>query len=612
MLTQWNTVWALPDRRQIYDWALEKIGRPKSWTRAFDIAGSRHMIEPFDSLRDERIREVNVMAPVQDGKSVIADVTMCYWRANAPGPHLALFQDDDIAKEYAEARAMPLLTSIPEIIAQLPSERGKIRNQEIIFTDGERLVIWGPVFGNLQTFGYRYVTCDELWRWKPGTLKEAKGRLRAYEKMELDKLLCISQGGVELDDWDFQWQSGEQRLWCVRCEACNHLMYPRFTGYRQDGTRWGLRFDMEYVTEGDKESGYDHARAAATVRFECEACRHEHRNSRRVRANWNATGEYVTEGPPNAKAKSYRWNAIISTDWGKLAEEFAKAKSRQEAGSGSEDLVGFFQKKMAEPASLLHMSGDRLKLLRTDVKDEPIAGAVRVMTCDRQAKGVTYVTGRVLTKAPLKMVRVMFRKCTSDADLLKAVDDFRPTEITVKVNIGAAEKLKWKAKAVFLDSRFNTYGDQGVYMLCAANGWLALQGDKRRSYKHTDWKKNVRGEVSIETAWKPYSEWVFMDPLEGMRGAGKHRCPRMFFCSNIFREKMQNIIDRGAWIEPQATVDPEMEEEYERQMNSEYQKPRVDKFTGDRFMEWVSPSKNNHAADCGKMQALFAAMAGYL
>ena len=603
----WEAAFGRPDRRPMYTWGMEKIRKPSAWTRPLDIKASRHFVEPFDWLLDETIREVNIMAPVQSGKSLIADVSTCYWRANDPGPHLALFQDDDIAREYAEYRGMKILKSVHDIVAQLSSERSKTRTQEVIFLDGDRYVMWGPSLNNLQTFGYRRVTADELWKWKPGTLKEAKGRLSAYVKMGLDKLLCISQGGMENDDWDYQFQSGEIRLWHIKCESCGHMMYPHFSGYRQDGSRWGIRFDAQRLKDDPKK--FDIPKAIETRRFECEKCGHAHMDSHRTRANWNITGEYRTEGSAVSAHKSHRWPVWIDSEWGQFVKEFLESKSKLADGQ-TEDMTAFIQKRLAEPASeeRLHSRSMTFKRESYSIETRSIEDLV-VMTVDRQSEGVYWVMVRVWTRNPVTSRRLVFKQCVAESDLAAVADQYKVSDITVSGDQGIWTR---RVKAVYVDSRYDTRGDDGVYRMCADHGWCAIMGDRRRSWTHSRKQRKVDGSVVVHRQERPHSAWVLVDPGQGTAKAGRKSAPRTIFCSNIYRDRLQSIMERGEWIEPKDNVNADEETEYERQMTSERRVPKMDKFTKEKYMHWVCNNGNNHAADCAKMQMFAATTCGLL
>jgi len=593
---------AAPDRSPMYEWAMRRIKKPANWSREFNIEDSRHFIEVFESLQSCRIREVNLMAPVRAGKSMISEIATCYWRANAPGDHLMLFQDDDIAKQFAETRMMTLLASVPEVEALLSRERNKTRTQEVIYADGKQFVVWGPAVGNLQTFGYRYLTCDELWQWPAGTLFQAKGRLDDYVRMGLDKLFCVSQGGDEGDDWDFQWQSGEQRLWNVPCYSCGHLMYPAFSGHREDGSRWGIRFD-EKAKVGKL---WDIQRAVETVRFECEKCGHSHADTPQTRARWNLGGSYQTSGGAVAHKKSYRFPIWIvhGESWSRRLEEWLTAMNKREDKGEWMDVVNFIRKKLAEPKSETAYLDAVNRFERFKVTSDPWDGEyVRIVTADKQKDGLYWVTARAWSKAG-ESRRILFKDCTSEKELQEVENLVKPQSIGIRVRIGERRFVSHRIKLFFVDSNFEPKGDSGVFAMASRNGWGCFRGDAKPWFTH---EHEARRGV-WESVTRPYSMWSFGDPGENTDGRLDVRAPRCDFYATRYTDKMQEMIESGKWKEPDTDRKLPLEVEYSRQMADEYRAPITNKKTGRQTMGWISKTKNNHARDCGKMQCLAATM----
>ncbi len=137
-------------------------------------------------------------------------------------------------------------------------------------------------------------------------------------------------------------------------------------------------------------------------------------------------------------------------------------------------------------------------------------------------------------------------------------------------------------------------------------------GDRRRSWSHKWRQRKVDGSVINHRQERPHSEWVIVDPGQGTDKAGRKSAVRAIFCSNIYRDRLQSIIDRGEWIEPKEGVNEDEEKEYERQMTSERRVPKKDNFTKEQYMHWVCHNGNNHAADCSKIQIFAATITGIL
>lgn len=588
-----------PDRRPIHEWAGENISLPPVLTKTgrFDVSGSRHFIGPFEALRDGNVREVNVMAPVRGGKTLIADVSVPWAITQDHAPVLWVFQNDDLSTSHAELRAMPILKSSSQIQAILPSDRHKERGDEILFSNGLPLIICGPALSNLQSRGFKWVICDEPWLYKTGILGQAKARLGDFVKMASSKFLAISQGGVEEDDWDTQWQSGECNEWHVQCESCGHYMTPEWSAFRSDGTRWGIVFDGE-KGEGGK---YNIRKAIESLRFECQACGHAHLDTPKTRSAWNASGKYVVVGEPNDSRKSFHWTALIDYPWRELLEEWLAARSASSKGN-FEPTIQFVQKRLARPKSEKTVHEGALQFARVEMTDEKWDAAVlRAVTVDRQSEDTYWLTAREWAKETGESRRVLFTRCYSEADIIAVVDKVKPSMINI--NIGGRVV---QAFAVMVDSGYRPKGDQGVYAMCARNGWIAAKGSDEAGFWHVKSTKTPTDKIVQEKVWKTWAPWTWGDPGEGTAEQGKRFCPLIRFAADKMTDIMQRQIDSQLWMEPAGDSDTDMGREYERQMSSEHKKPKRDKFNGPGELVWVCPSGNNHARDCGKMQVLFA------
>jgi hypothetical protein len=583
-----------PDRRPIYEWASDHVELPSVLTKRgkFDIRDSRHFIGPFEAVQSDFVREVNVRAPVRGGKSLIADISVPWFRMNDPAATLWVFQTDEIAKEHAEERMRPILKAMPAIKPLLPESRHHDRTQDIIFADGLPLHMKGPAPSGLQSKGFRLVICDELWMWKQGILGEAKGRLGDFVKMQSSKLICMSQGGQDGDDWETQFDSGERNEWSVPCLACGHFMIPQWTGFRADGSRWGMVFDAAK----DPGGNYDADKAVATVRFVCEKCGHEHEDSQRTRHEWNRMGKYVVVGATNASRKSFHWNAIIDFPWKELVLLWLSARKASHKGD-QEPQIQFFQKRMAEPKSerTVHSMTQPFQREQIDVgEDVQKSNTLRIGTFDRQSEDVYWGTIREWTlDGSGNSRRLWFGRLFSDAAIDEVCKKFK-----VKSNPSA-----YSNRCVFLDSGYRPKGQMGVYASCARYGWIAFKGADESFFFHTVEKARVQ---------RLFSPLTFGDPGEGTSSQGLVAAPLYRFASQPITDRLQALIDSGNWIEPLRDDESEIERQYAIQMSSEFRKKKVNKFTGEEVFVWVCPSGNNHAWDCSKMQVAAALMAGAL
>lgn len=89
----------------------------------------------------------------------------------------------------------------------------------------------------------------------------------------------------------------------------------------------------------------------------------------------------------------------------------------------------------------------------------------------------------------------------------------------------------------------------------------------------------------------------------GVRGEGRRYAPLVRFSKHQMNQKVQELIDSGAWEEPNLST--EMEEEYSAQMSSRVKVTDYDKRTGQAKIYWKE-SKNDHARDLANLQVVFA------
>lgn len=599
-----ESAFALPDRRPIYEWAKDNVYLPPVLTKTgpFDSSGSRHLEGPLDALKSDSVREVNVLAPVRSGKTLIADVSAPWAMANDNASLLWIFQTDQLANSHAETRAMPTLRSVPALANLMPDDRHKIRNNEILFANGLPFIICGPALGNLQSRGFKWVICDEPWLYKPGILEQAKARLGDFVKTSNSKLLCISQGGVEDDDWDRQFKSGELNEWHVQCAACGHYMLPKWTAHRSDGTRWGMMFDAQK----DERGNYNIQRAIETIRFECEKCSHAHLDNAKTRGDWNTTGKFVAIGQPNVQRKSFHWTSIIDYPWAELLEMWLSARKAAQSGN-FEPTIQFAQKRLAEPKSEKTVHEGSMPFARAEItEDKWDCEAARFITVDRQSEETYWLTARQWAKETGQSRRLLFKRCYSEAEIAKIVADIKPVKLQVMISGQPITIL-----GVFIDSGYQPKGDAGVYSMCVRNGWAALKGTDEPFFWHSVSKK-VGDRIQTDKIQRFHAPWTWGDPGEGTVTQGRKHAPLLRFASAPMSDRMQELIDRGLWIEPDNDSESELGREYDRQMTSEFRKKKVNKFTGKEELVWVCPSGNNHARDCGKMQVVAATLARLL
>lgn len=581
-------MFAPPDRRPIYDWARDGnvvLVPPITRTGPFDVSGSRHFIAIFDAWQHDRTREVNVLKPVRGGGSLIGDI-ICPWSfANDPGPYMEVFQTEPEMKLYVESRSMQIFRNSPPIRELFPRDRHKMRETEIMFNNGYTWYAVGPAISNLQTKSIRYLRLEEVWLWAQGKIGEAMGRIGDYLKMQTSKVLTISQGGpcdgfpepMENSDWYRHYHRAQRHEWEVECPSCRKFFEPIFSGQRADGSFWGITWDRHMTPAGD----WNIPKCLASIRFECEHCSHPIIDGTRTKSEFNRTGRYRAIGEPNEKRKSFHWETVIDFPWVELVELWLEACNAEKRGDLKPKLQ-FYQKRRAmfmDEETLLKRGIHLARSAYVMTSDWPEEKA-RFLTIDRQEEDMFWWTVRAWSAE--KSRRLGFGKAYGFAALEKI-----------------REKFKVPPVCTFCDSRYLPKGDQGVYVACIRYGWFAVMGDKEYAFVHR--LKGSRG-----TVLKSYAPLAYGNPDSGAHVAtGRRYCGLIRFSKQQMNQKVQELIDSGAWEEPVAGEEPEMEKEYNAQMSSRVKKTEFNAKTNETKVYWRE-GKNDHARDLANQQVLGA------
>ena len=572
----WRTGWAKPDRKPIHDWAHRTVVLPPAYAQPgrFDVSTSRHLLGPFAAVQDDRIREATWAGAIQTGKSLVVEVSILWALCNSPGPVMWTMQTDDDAREHCNQRFMELLRSVSQIKAMIPGDRHLSTMTEIYFGPFF-LTVNGANMNNLQRVSVRWKFNSEVWLWKQGLLAHARGRVSAFEKAGNSKVINESQGGNDGDDFHEAFKSGNQQLWSVRCFGCGQLS--------------GLEFDARMVTDPSKRAGvvwdesarrddgsWNVGRVAETARWRCRHCGHDHEDTARTRALWNASGEYVAQRPDApAHLASFRWEGLVARDMGALAAQFIEARRQQKSGV-RQAMDDFYRQRRALPAkneeaaAVVLLKGSGYVLTDEKITAKIANEAERFMTVDRQRDHFWCV---VRAWCPDGSSRLLYRSRIETAEQLEQV----------------RERFAVLPQMVFEDSG---YFPDGVYSDCVRYGWTALKG-------------SGAGHFSIERNGRRVRRMWSNSSIVQHEG-------RMIDLYHWASDPVKDVLGKlrsgqGAKWE----VPDDAGQEYERQINGDVKKEMVNKKTGRSEWRWVRRHAN-HYWDCEAMQVAAALMLGIL
>ena len=544
----------------------------------FRISNSPWLSEPLKALVDPEVKQIGILGNVQSGKSWEIEAATCLLPILAPGPTLILQDIDDNATDFLETRLRLLWESVPAV-RDVIGVNGIPKKGAIQFRNNTAWVLGANNWKrNLQRRSIRYVLGDEVWNWPRGALKEALARTTAYNWQ--CKVVLVSQGGTDQDDWSNWMNSTDMRVWTFACTECGH---------RQAWTWEQVKFPKEAKTV----SGWNLDMVKDNTTYECEACKHKYKDSNLTRSELNKTGEYVVTNP-NAPAgrRGYMYNALAmqwGLSWGDLAVECIEAKRAFTERADNTSRKEFIQKRLAktfkeiaDEINLSTSSGDYLledewpeeggfikgkvtagKLITPEQRLAPDFVRLRFLTVDVQRRGFWWLIRSWDGAGSSRLFQCGY--CFSWQEVL---------DIQKKYNIHPAN--------VAVDSGDN---QDEVLNMCATHGWNASRGDARNDFA---WR--VKTQVGIKTEHRPYSVPV-------IENVGSKRCKRTYFSNLRFKDTLSLLIRQGRHTRPSNTP-----EAYIQQMQSER---RIISGSGKPIWEQIA-SRDNHLWDAEVMQLIFA------
>lgn len=564
-----------PDRRPLHAWARDHVVLPEAYALPgpVDFGASRYLLAPLEAIQAEAIRDVSCYGAIQTGKSLLVECAIPWIIANAPGPIMWTMQSDEDAKEQAQTRFNELLRTCKPVSALMPQDRHKATTTETYFGNFF-LLLNGANLNNLQSKSIRWKFNSEVWLWKQGLLQHAKGRVSKFEETQSSKVFNESQGGVAGDDMDLAWLAGHQAIWSIRCARCGQLLPLEFFA-RCDGdaTKYA---GVVWAEDALREDGsYNIGRAADSARWKCKRCGHEHENTARTRAAWNASGEYVAENPTAPESiRSFRWNALVSRDLGALVSEWLNAVEQKKRGI-IQPTKDFFQKRLALPWRVdeetekfeLTSSGYYLADVAAAPAKKLDNEAARILTADRQ-RDHWWVCVRAWRNDGSSRLLHYSKVLT--------VEQIRETQ----------QRYGIQPQLTFEDAQHAT---AQVYEDCIRFGWTALHGSGEASFTHIlrSGKKVQRFYSPLRAAAVPgglanYVHWA-SEPVKDMLHALR--------------------TGKGASWETPQDVPPE----YVKQLSGDQKRERVNKKNGRPEWIWQRVGEN-HAWDCEAMQVAAALM----
>lgn len=357
-----------PDTREIWEWVEQEGELPNVYAvpGKLDLSPVPWIKDVFRALKSRRVRQVTVMAAVQCLKTLIGELWLVWLIKNDPGPTQWVQRDDTEADEHSDERFNHLLRCFPVVEALMPrgDERGKRKKSSIIFPH-MWLRVEGAGLNNADRKSVRNQMCSELHdadKWPPGRLKAFASRLTQY--IHNSKRYIESQPGMDhrlkIDDMHEAYLAGTQNLLHVGCLKCGFYQPMRWSVIRADGSRAGIRFDVNERTRrktnsNDPNEVWNWQEVRNSVRWECEKCGEVHRDDDRTRLLLSRSGRFSPQAEnTDGTHESFSWNQFVFPNLNWFETQIGGVKNfliaHAAAKQGIETpLREFFQKVAAEP-----------------------------------------------------------------------------------------------------------------------------------------------------------------------------------------------------------------------------------------------------------------------
>jgi hypothetical protein len=603
--------WDLPFRGEIYEYGRQiDLQEGYAIKGNFEVERSRYLIEPFKALRDPRVRKVIVLKAVQTGGTLLSDIWIPYIITCDPGDLLWLFQDDDFAGRYMDQRFIPGCLKRAPGVMELLDAKGKFALQRKQFLlPSMSALIGGLNEGNVQSLSKRYVIITEAWMaHSNGLIRQAIARTTAYP--HTSKVFIESQGGIEGEDLDLQWNESTKAALHWNCPHCSFSQPFEFSRKREDGSWAGMKWDTNDITCPNGYWNYD--LVGQTARYECFQCRQRIEDQPLVRRQLNDSYHYViTNTKAEAGVLGFHWpsEANIDNSFAGLVVEYLKAKAQDEQFGYRLPLQEFYQKRRAinwNPNLTMDVVRSAYEPYDASADWPQERFRFLLVDCQKDLKEFWWIVRAVALDGESRQL------ARGKAESFEQIAKLQ-------------ELWKIKDNRVFLDGG---YEQTRVAQECVQHGhiatqrvgsitrkvwlcWIILKGSGLHSFQHTHPQTEVKED-------RIYSRLDYIDPHIGKKINGKQhnfRVPYYNWSNLQVKDILRRYRDQDHAPKFLCLPDdapPSDVFSYTSQMNSEIRERQFNE-RGQKITIWRPiPRRPNHWWDCEAMFIAVCAIVGII
>lgn len=532
----------------------------------FDITPpARHVL---DMCTQPGVREIDIMCAAQATKTTLMLCFLAWALANKPGPAMWTVPKQDLAKEHAEERVIPILTANDATQQHLGMNTYDIRKDPPRIQTPRMTIYfaWAGSPSTLASRAIKYLLLDEVDKYPPSSGREADPESLAAERLETfwDGLIIRAstpttpQGNIAR-----AYQSSHRAVWVVPCPHCSTHQPWLYRGH--------VRYPDELKDNPDALRN-----TPGAVWYQCGEC--EGRIDEADRMRMNLRGVFRPEGatvqrngvvvdaPEQPARLGFHWNrmATIRGTFARHAAEFRSSKN------DPLKLMNFVNSWLGEAWEEYTDSAGQVSLSQTDMPgswDGTLPEETLCVTCyaDVQKDHIWYAVyawGEVGVADGVPLPCSWLIECgkfardpeydeTAEGERGQMRPEFRALWEMFKSSSwkqkSAGGEREVSIAALGIDSRYRT---DEVYGFCRLDPRIAAGKGANRELLGVLWREHAVDRISDRK--KKRKSWTGLRYFE--------------YDTVFFKRRVARMVAEGAWrflFEPPAYYNTQMESQRE-------------------------------------------------
>lgn len=231
----WRRGWAPPPDMPLSFWAEQNVVLPRAVTAfpgPLSFARTPYVRAILDAFADPEVERVTWVSSTQVGKTTVELACLAATAGYDPGPALAVQPDEDMARSFAMARALPVFRESPGLARLLPKGRG-VTTREMILSSAVINFASARSSASLASRAKRYLIFGETDEYPPDAGKGGSPIAQAEERTRTYWDRKIYESSTPKHQLGYIWRSwlrSRQHHWFVPCPHCGEFQVLTFDG----------------------------------------------------------------------------------------------------------------------------------------------------------------------------------------------------------------------------------------------------------------------------------------------------------------------------------------------------------------------------------------------